>query len=207
MSTPPHRPAWQMPPWLPQAIDDSWAYVLDDTDVHGPGWWPFHANRSTPGGSAEASPRPCGVRLAPDVTFNAWHTQHLSLYPSDEPGVVDGACDVGDAGPTAFRLRMVGDGWVAEPIGSLQRGPDILAEKTRRAIDFLDAAIAERDRGAMRPTTAADRHTAEPETATPQDQATSATRTRPARPPRPPVTDGRQPPASEPRSRTNPEGG
>jgi len=123
-----------MPPWLPQAIDDSWAYVLDDTGVYGPGWWPFYANQSWPqaGRSAEASPRPCGVRLAPDVAFYAWHTEYLSLYPSDDSGVVDGACDVGDGGPAAFRLRMVGDGWVAEPISSVQRGQDILADKTPR---------------------------------------------------------------------------
>ncbi len=176
MSTQP-RPAWQMPPGLPQATDNSWAYVLDDTGVvYGPGWWPFHADRSSPlaSWSTDRTPQPCGVRLAPDVAFYAWHTEYLSLYPTDEPGMVEGACYLvpsdtprHDAEPTAFRLRTVGDDWQAEPIGSLHHGQDILAEKTRRAIDFLRTAIAERDRGTKRPTTAADMYTAEHETATP----------------------------------------
>jgi len=144
--------------------------------VYGPGWWPFYADRSWPlaGGAADRTPQPCGVRLAPDVAFYAWHTEYLSLYPTNEPGVVDDGCYVvptaaprHDAERVAFRLRMRDDGWVAEPVGSLQRGADILAEKIRRAMDFLRAAIAERDGGATRPTTAADRYTAEQETATP----------------------------------------
>jgi len=205
MSTQPPRPAWQMPSGLPQATDDRWAYVLDDTGVvYGPGWWPFYADRSSPQArwSTEATPQPCGVRLAPDVAFYAWHTEYLSLYPTDEPGVVDGACHVvpsdtsrHDAERTAFRLRMDGDGWTAEPIGSLPHSQDVLAEKTRRAIDFLHAAIAERDRGAKQPTTAADLHTAEHETATTgQDPTAPATQTRPTRPLRPSAADRHQPP-------------
>jgi len=205
MSTQPARPAWQMPPGLPQARDDSWAYILDDTEVvYGPGWWPFYADRRWPlaGGSTDRTLQPCGVRLAPDVAFYAWHTEYLSLYPTDEPGAVDGGCHVvpsgtprHDAERVAFRLRMRDDGWAVEPIGSLQRGQDILAEKVRRAIDFLRAAIAERDGDATRPTTAADCYTAEQETATP-------TRTRPHPQPEPnQLDDNTRPRCTEPSGR------
>jgi hypothetical protein len=175
MNPQPSRLAWQMPPGLPQADDATWAYVLDDYGVsYGPGWWPFYADRTSPlaGSSTDRTPRPCGVRLAPDVAFYAWHTEYLLLYPTDQPGVVDGACHVvssgtprHDAERITFRLRLLGDSWVAEPIrggtrGSAQ-GRDILAEKLHRAIGFITAAIATRDRGADRPTTAADLYTAE----------------------------------------------
>lgn len=179
MSPQPSRPAWQMPPGLPQADDENWAYVLDDYGVsYGPGWWPFYADRTSPlaASSTDPAPRPCGVRLAPDVAFYAWHTEYLSLYPTDTPGVVDGACYVVPNGTArhnaervAFRLRLTGDGWVAEAIRAGTAGQDILAEKLHRAIDFLAAAIAEHDRGADRPTTAADRHTAEQDAAAHRD--------------------------------------
>src|SRR6266545_2566776 len=165
------------------------------------GW---DADRSWPlaGGSTDRTPQQCGVRLARDVAFYVWHTEYLSLYPTNEPGVVDGGCYVvpsgtprHDAERVAFRLRMRDDGWAVEPIGSLQRGQDILAEKVRRAIDFLRAAIAERDGDATRPTTAADCYTAEQETATP-------TRTRPHPQPEPnQLDDNTRPRCTEPSGR------
>jgi hypothetical protein len=167
MNTRPQRPAWQIPAGLPQAADEHWSYILDDTNImYGPGWWPFYTDRNWPltGGVNEAPTQPCGVRLAPDIAFYAWHTEYLLLYPTDEPGVVSGSCHVTPrdtsrhhAERLAFQLRMHGERWLAEPVGSPTHDADVLAEKTRRAVDFLHAAIAERNGGARQPTTAADR--------------------------------------------------
>jgi hypothetical protein len=94
------------------------------------------------------------VRLAPDVAFYAWHTEYVSLYPTDETGVIADGCYVvpddtprHDAYRVPFQLRLVGDDWVAERVGPAAVGQDILAEKMRRAVDFLRAAIAERNAG------------------------------------------------------------
>ncbi len=159
-----------MPPGLPQAADETWTYILNDGGVtYGPGWWPFYADRTSPHGarSTDHAPQPCGVWLEPDLAFSAWHTEYLLLYPTDETGVVDGSCYVvpddtprPDACLTDFRLRLAGDAWLAEPVGPATRGLDILAEKTRRASDFLRTAIAERDAEADRPTTAAEQEAA-----------------------------------------------
>jgi hypothetical protein len=223
MSTQPPRPAWRMPLGLPQATDDSWAYVLDDTGVvYGPGWWPFYTDRSSPQArwSTGATPQPCGVRLAPDVAFYAWHTEYLALYPTDEPGVVDGACHVvpsdtsrHDTERTAFRLRMVGDGWTAEPIGSLPHSQDILSEKTHSA------------RGHARSTSCAPQSpnaTAEPSSQPPPPTCTRPNtkrrlpaRTRPHPQPKPdppvhhvhPQRTGTSRRRRGPRSRTHPDGG
>lgn len=173
-------PAWQMPPGLPQAADDRWAYVLDDIGVtYGPGWWPFYADR-TPAQAprtAVRTPKPCGVRLAPDVAFYAWHTEYVALYPTKEPGVVDGACHIVPSGTArhhanrvTFRLRQAGD--EPEQIGSIQRGEHILAGKIRRAVDFPRAGIAERDGGAERPTTAAEAYRTERDATAQRDDRT-----------------------------------
>ena len=184
MDTQPQRAAWQLPAGLPQAADEHWTYLLDDTGiVYGPGWWPFYGERrwpSTGGASGTATPS-YGIRLAPDVAFYAWHTEYLALYPTDEPGIVHGACYITPrdgsrhhAKQVIFQLRMRGDQWTADPIGEQTHDADVLTEKTRRAIEFLQAAIAERDSGATRPTTAADRVTAaQGADPSPADPATS----------------------------------
>jgi hypothetical protein len=121
------------------------------------------------------------VWLEPDLTFSAWHTEYLLLYPTDETGVVEGSCYViPDDTPrhhaclTDFQLRLAGDDWVAEPVGPATQGQDILAEKMRRATAFLRAAIAERDAGADRPTTAADVHAARKAPATTSEKPSPA---------------------------------
>jgi hypothetical protein len=49
MRTQPLRPAWQLPAGLPQAADEHWAYLLDDTGIiYGPGWWPFYGEPDWP---------------------------------------------------------------------------------------------------------------------------------------------------------------
>jgi hypothetical protein len=185
MSTHHPRPAWQMPPGLPQATDETWTYILDDSGVtYGPGWWPLHADRTSPRSalSTDRTPTPCGVRLAPDVAFYAWHTEYVVLYPTDETGVIAGGCSVvpddtprHNAHRVPFQLRLVGDDWVAEQVCPATVGQDILVEKTRRAIDFVRAAITERDAGADRPTTAADRQAArEQAAATSEEHHSSA---------------------------------
>jgi hypothetical protein len=87
MRTQPLRPAWQLPAGLPQAADEHWAYLLDDTGIiYGPGWWPFYGEPdwpSTGDGKAQAT-RAYGVRLAPDVAFYAWHTaRHSNAVPAN----------------------------------------------------------------------------------------------------------------------------
>jgi hypothetical protein len=176
--------------------------------MYGPGWWPFYTDRNWPltGGVNEAPTQPCGVRLAPDVAYYAWHTEYLLLYPTDEPGVISGSCHVTPrdtsrhhAERLAFPLRMRGRRWVAEPIGSSTHDANVLAEKTRRAIAFLHAAIAERDAAARQPTTAADRETAAEEAAA-SPAAPPEPRTRPTQP-RPSTGDGRQRRPRSPRGR------
>lgn len=167
MSTRHARPAWQMPPGLPQAADETWTYILNDGGVtYGPGWWPFYADRTSPHAtrSTDRAPQPCGVWLEPDLAFSAWHTEYLLLYPTDETGVVGGSCYVvpddtpgPDACLTDFRRRRRLGGRAGRP-GHPR--PGHLAEKMRRASDFLRAAIAERDAEADRPTTAAEQEAA-----------------------------------------------
>jgi hypothetical protein len=156
-----------MPDGLPQATDDTWTYILDDYGVsYGPGWWPFHADRTSPLlRSVDRTPRPCGVRLAPNVAFYAWRTEYVSLRPTGTTHVVDGACFVvldtaAPHGPQRvhFQLRFVNDEWRAERVGPGIDGQDILDDKIHRLVGFLRAAITERDAGIDRPATARDLH-------------------------------------------------
>lgn len=142
------RAAWQMPGGLPQAADETWAYLVDDSEVtYGQGWWPFYATKA-----GHTEPQPSIVRLAPDIAFHAWFTEYVIVGPDDE-GFATGGCNiVGRDNPgvvkrAAFQLRLTAAGW--EPLVPSTQPCDleVLAEKIKRVCAALNTANTERDSG------------------------------------------------------------
>jgi hypothetical protein len=141
---------------------DGWAYALDGSNaLYGPGPYPFyeevhelvpnpsagpHAMKHAPTGEL----RPTSVRLAPDCAHFSWRNEYVGLYPHPAGAVAHLSLATGTR-------RYIRPMWA---VLDLEAGravlPDDIPEdlteqaetKTRRLLDLVARACAERDAGA-----------------------------------------------------------